>query len=229
MSTSILNIIKYLAILFALSGLVSCGTTTQPTTKYSHMGYNTPLQGNQAVAQQVQSGVAAAVSNSPTDTARLEFVRTDDWLYLALDAVVKIDNREVRRIGRGTGFFVNVQPGFHEIRINASMNPGSSVIRADFKAGGKYSFQIAPNSGVFGMGAIQLSTIGGSSSNSGLFGISLMKAIEPKEVIKPVAAPTQPAQKSIKIDLQKAKAECEDIGFTPKTSEFGNCVLELTK
>jgi len=30
-------------------------------------------------------------------------------------------------------------------------------------------------------------------------------------------------------DIENAKKQCEDIGFTPKTEKFGDCVLELNK
>ena len=32
-----------------------------------------------------------------------------------------------------------------------------------------------------------------------------------------------------KLPIDKAKSECESLGFKPRTEEFGNCVLELTK
>jgi hypothetical protein len=32
-----------------------------------------------------------------------------------------------------------------------------------------------------------------------------------------------------KLSIDKAKTECESLGFKPRTEKFGNCVLELTK
>ena len=33
----------------------------------------------------------------------------------------------------------------------------------------------------------------------------------------------------VETNLDDAKSQCEELGFTPKTEKFGECVLELTK
>ena len=56
---------------------------------------------------------------------------------------------------------------------------------------------------------------------------AVMKAMVQK---KPTTTPsklTPSAEKDLKIPLNDVKKECEELGFTPGTESFGECVLEL--
>lgn len=143
-----------------------------------------------------------------------------------LSAIIKVDGREIARLKRGNSYRVNVPEGTHEIRVEASMNPGASLLTGYFKSGGVYSFEVAPNSSSFGTGGIQLGLISGNSSNSGLFGIKLLNANEPN--VSQGAATAASASDSSKLTISEAKKQCVEIGFKAGSSDFGNCVLELT-
>jgi len=109
------------------------------------------------------------------------------------------------------------------------MNPGSSVISGNFVSNGVYKFLIGPNSSSFMTGAIQLSAISGTSSNSGLFGINLTESSVPKvEATLQKQTTATPATKT-KMDLRTVKTECSAIGFKLGTDKHAECVLELVK
>ena len=61
----------------------------------------------------------------------------------------------------------------------------------------------------------------GSINQEGIFKDNKFLYTEKRS--KPVITP------STNTDLDKHKEFCEEIGFTPKTEGFGNCVLELMK
>ena len=53
-----------------------------------------------------------------------------------------------------------------------------------------------------------------------------IREIEEQE--RQLQTPSTPPPVSDKMSMEKAKAECEELGFTPKTERFGECVLQLT-
>ena len=202
--------LRLFAAVLALMLLSGCGTQTRVQPTYTSIG-------------------SAYSSPSCSDTAELSFTRSGDFMYMALSAVVKVDGVEIGRLSRNQQFTQVVCAGNRSIKIEASMNPGSSVISGNFVSNGVYKFLIGPNSSSFMTGAIQLSAISGTSSNSGLFGINLTESSVPKVEAKLQKQTTATPATKTKMDLRTAKTECSAIGFKLGTDKHAECVLELVK
>lgn len=201
-------LVRSLPALLGVFLLAGCGTQSRVQPSYS---------------------AASFQASSCSDTAELVFSRSGDFMYMALSAVIKIDGSEIVRLSRNQQVSQSICAGNRSIAIEASMNPGSSVISGNFVKGGKYRFIIGPNSSSFMTGAIQLSAISGTSNNSGLFGISLSEAVLPESAPAVEKQPVSNSPVRVKIDLKTAKAECSLLGYKLGTDKHADCVLELIK
>jgi hypothetical protein len=89
---------------------------------------------------------AAAVANVPIPAgkARLVLTRVSGMYASALDAVVKVNDREVARLATGTSQSVMIAPGPTAVNIDSWSAPGSYTINLEAKAGRTYRVEISP-------------------------------------------------------------------------------------
>ncbi len=105
--------------------------------------------------------------------SRIILTRTDDFLYLALDARVSVNSKVVASLPRGETTYVDINPGGATVRVDHPTSPGAFAISFPARPGRVYRIEVSPRSESFLPGAM-LGIIGSSidasiTENSGLF------------------------------------------------------------
>src|SRR5262245_29730175 len=101
-------------------------------------------QTTDAASTEAATAAAAAAAPVPPGKARLVLTRVSGYYASALDAVVKVNNVEVARVGNGASQSVVIAPGLTAVNIDSWSAPGSYTINLDVRAGRTYRVEISP-------------------------------------------------------------------------------------
>lgn len=82
----------------------------------------------------------------PKDQARLMITRSNDLLYLAAGANVRINGHLEGALARGGTLIQDVPAGRTMLSVNATMDPGNYTINFEAKAGETYAMEVSPRS-----------------------------------------------------------------------------------
>jgi len=94
--------------------------------------------------------VAPTIPALSPDTTRIILLREQQFLYLALDARVEINGRQIGSLSIGSFTYVDHAPGQVNISVDNWSFPGKYVISVNLKPNGEYYFDVSPRSESFG-------------------------------------------------------------------------------